>query len=241
VKRAFTFLFVGSPVHRKGLDRVLDAYLAEFTRDEDVCLIVKDTGARSFYRRVSRQRLREVSCDSRYPTIRIIDGELSDRELAGLYTASDCLVAPYRGEGFCLPVLEAMACARPAIIPSGGPTEDFATCRAAFVLPSETVPIRHMPEPPVWERKQWTMSGAPTELSVRIEDLRAAMRQAFADPARTRERGWAAHASVLNYTWANTARAMKTRLRALGRRSAPARTGPAMRARAARVESPPWQ
>ena len=29
-------------------------------------------------------------------------------QMAGLYRACDCAVQPYRGEGFCLPVAEAM-------------------------------------------------------------------------------------------------------------------------------------
>ena len=42
--------------------------------------------------------------------------QLSEAELAGLYTACDCLVHPYRGEGFGLPIAEAMACGLPVIV-----------------------------------------------------------------------------------------------------------------------------
>ena len=39
-----------------------------------------------------------------------------------LYRAADVLVVPYRGEGFCLPALEAMACGLPVIHTGTGPT-----------------------------------------------------------------------------------------------------------------------
>lgn len=46
-------------------------------------------------------------------------------QMASLYAATHVLVAPYRGEGFCLPVLEAMAVGVCPIVPRGGPTDDF--------------------------------------------------------------------------------------------------------------------
>ena len=48
-QKTFRFFFVGGTILRKGFDRLLDAYLAEFDAHDDVCLVVKDTGVRSFY------------------------------------------------------------------------------------------------------------------------------------------------------------------------------------------------
>ena len=55
-----------------------------------------------------------------YP-IEYHDRALNDQEMAGLYAACDCLAHPYRGEGFALPVVEAMACGLPAIVTGAGP------------------------------------------------------------------------------------------------------------------------
>jgi glycosyltransferase involved in cell wall biosynthesis len=44
--------------------------------------------------------------------------------MAQFYHAADAYVAPYRAEGFNLPVLEACACGTPSSAPSG-PTDDF--------------------------------------------------------------------------------------------------------------------
>ena len=54
------------------------------------------------------------------PEIEYIDRPLSEEELAGLYAACDCLVLPYRGEGFGLPIAEAMACGLPVVVTGQG-------------------------------------------------------------------------------------------------------------------------
>src|SRR5262249_27219816 len=59
-----------------------------------------------------------------------------DEEVPRLYTACDCLVHPYRGEGFGLPIAEAMASGRPAIVTGYGAALDFCTDDNAFLVPA---------------------------------------------------------------------------------------------------------
>ena len=60
----------------------------------------------------------------------------------GLYAACDCLVHPYRGEGFALPVVEAMACGLPAIVTGAGPALDYASEATAFLVPARRTEFR---------------------------------------------------------------------------------------------------
>ncbi len=125
-ERAFKFLFVGGTLHRKGADLLLEAYLSAFSPRDDVALVVKDMGTQTFYKNQTMgERFLEAAKDSTRPEIVYIDQHFDERALAGLYRACDVLVAPYRGEGFCLPVLEAMACGLHVITTGGGATDDF--------------------------------------------------------------------------------------------------------------------
>ena len=48
-RKPFKFLFVGGVLPRKGVDVLLAAYRRAFTRDDDVALVLKLLGTRSFY------------------------------------------------------------------------------------------------------------------------------------------------------------------------------------------------
>ncbi len=71
----------------------------------------------------------------------LIDEELTSDELAALYRACDVLVHPYRGEGFAMPVLEAMACGLPAIVTGGGPTDEFCPAEAGWRIDARRVQL----------------------------------------------------------------------------------------------------
>ena len=65
-----------------------------------------------------------------------LDADLADEEMAALYRACDVLVHPYRGEGFAMPVLEAMASGLPVIHTAGGPTDEFCPPQAGWRIRS---------------------------------------------------------------------------------------------------------
>src|SRR5579872_1143349 len=48
-QKACKLLYVGGLIARKGVDVLLEAYTRTFTRDDDVCLVIKATGLGSFY------------------------------------------------------------------------------------------------------------------------------------------------------------------------------------------------
>ncbi|GLG02756.1 hypothetical protein Alches_27970 [Alicyclobacillus hesperidum subsp. aegles] len=136
--KKFKFLFVGGTIFRKGIDKVLEAYITAFKPSDDVCLVVKDFGTRTFYAgQTYHEKILEASLDPNLPEILYIDDELAPNEMAALYRACDCLVHPYRGEGFGLPILEAMACGIPPIIPDLGPAVEFTSPKCSYRVKSK--------------------------------------------------------------------------------------------------------
>lgn len=139
-KKKFKFLFVGGTIYRKGIDILLETYVKTFKKSDNVCLVIKDMGGESFYKgQTFSEKIAEIKKQKDAPEIEYIDKMLSDKELAGLYTACDVLVHPYRGEGFGLPILEAMASGTPAIVTKGGACLDFCDDNNSILVDAEKI------------------------------------------------------------------------------------------------------
>jgi tetratricopeptide (TPR) repeat protein len=154
----FRFLFVGGTIARKGIDILIKAFLAAFTSADDVTLVIKDFGAQSFYKGQDAAGLiAQAQQVPNAPRIVHITRDLSEEELIGLYAACDCLVHPYRGEGYGLPVAEAMACGLPVIVTAGGATRDFTDVSNSYQLPARRVqfPTRQVGDIPTVGHPYW--------------------------------------------------------------------------------------
>ncbi|WP_223069558.1 glycosyltransferase [Paenibacillus caui] len=204
----FAFLFVGGTIDRKGIDLLLNAYISEFNRKDNVCLIIKDNGVRSFYKGQTLDRaIREMTAQPDLPRMLYVDRPFSEAELAELYRSSDCLVAPYRGEGFGLPMVEAMACGLPIIAPDQGPSRDFCTDESAYFIPSREF---RLPERNIGEL---TTIENPWLLSIDQEQLQATMRYVYEHRDEAAAKGRKASAHILSrFTWRHSAEEVGKRL-----------------------------
>lgn len=134
--KSFKFLFVGATVFRKGIDILLKAFGMAFDARDDVCLVIKDNPRDVFYSGIKyKDEISALRKDMNYPELIYIDEYLSARELASLYRVCDVGVFPYRAEGFCLPILEAMASGLPSVVPRFGACLDFCADSNSFLMP----------------------------------------------------------------------------------------------------------
>lgn len=131
------FLFVGGTIYRKGIDILLQSYISTFTSEDNVCLVIKDMGGDSFYKgQTAKDKIEEIQRNPKAPEIHYIDDYITEEQLVGLYKACDVFISPYRGEGFSLPTLEAMACGLPVVVTKGGSTDDFTDESYCWYIPA---------------------------------------------------------------------------------------------------------
>jgi glycosyltransferase involved in cell wall biosynthesis len=214
-KAGTTFLFVGGSIWRKGVDVLLEAWAEAFGPDDDVQLVVKDFGTSSHYRRQNCgddiQRLAERGDTA---PIVYLDDDLSPDEIAELYRAADVMVTPYRGEGFCMPALEAMACGLPVIHNGVGPTREFVPEDAGWALPAERIGLP--------ETSKLPHLAAPGYVhEIEFGALVNALRAAAADPADREARGLRARAAAEQYSWDHVARIAERSLASLAEEALP--------------------
>jgi len=121
----FRFLHVSSCFPRKGVDVLLKAYGEAFSADDGVALVIKTFP--NPHNDVKAQLERCRHGNPRYPQVELIEEDWTPGQIAALYQNCHALVAPSRGEGFGLPIAEAMLYALPVIVTAWGGHMDF--CR----------------------------------------------------------------------------------------------------------------
>ncbi|HTA16026.1 MAG TPA: glycosyltransferase, partial [Solirubrobacteraceae bacterium] len=206
------FLFVGGLIWRKGPDVLLRAWKAAFAGREDVVLVVKDVGVAGVYRDGDREGIAEHIAAGELPRIVLIDQELGEEELAALYRACDVLVHPYRGEGFGMPVLEAMACGLPAIVTDGGPTDEFCPPAAGWRIRATRA------EFPAERVGSYDTLGRPWVFEPDADHLAELLGAVAKDPQEIARRGRAARAAAEGYDWRRIAELYERRLVSLAQR-----------------------
>jgi glycosyltransferase involved in cell wall biosynthesis len=189
------FLYVGGVTGRKGIDILLRAWDLAFADRDDVVLVIKAAMAAGAYGGPNEQ-LRERAAEDRAPRIELIEDDLDTAGLAELYRSCDIFVLPYRGEGFAMPVLEAMASGLPVITTAGGPTDEFCPAQACWRIRSER---REMP---IEQLKGFEPDDTPWMLEPDLAHLTELLATAAATPrAELASRGRAGRVAAERYSW----------------------------------------
>ena len=209
------FLFVGGAISRKGIDVLLSAFGEAFAGRDDVTLIVKDFGADGVYRGGDRAELLRMAADVGGPRVVHLTETLTDDGVAALYRACDVLVHPYRGEGFAMPVLEAMACGLPTMVTAGGPTDEFCPADAGWRIPSTKalLPGRRVGDLPV-AGEAWMLEPDRDALVALLREV------ADAGEEERARRGAAACTAAATMGWDAVAARYAERIHALSDRPA---------------------
>jgi glycosyltransferase involved in cell wall biosynthesis len=186
----FNFLHISSCFPRKAADVLVRAFCAEFTSRDDVRLVIKTfPNPHNEVERVVREVGQEYP---RHAPIDLIFQSIDVAEMLYLYENAGCLVSASRGEGFGLPVAEAMLAGCPVIATIYSGQADI--CR-----PEHCWPVDYQLEP----ARTHLTEGSSLWANPVLGSLRAQMRNLYSSRQQERDtKTLAARDFVLNrFTW----------------------------------------
>ena len=215
-EKRFKFLFVGGGILRKGIDLLLNAFVETFTAAEDVCLVVKEFGAGKVYQTIEIGEWieRYRGNHPEMPEILHLTEDLPPEQMPALYNSCDCLVHPFRGEGFALPIAEAMACERTVLVTGYGPTLEYCDDGNAYLIPAQEVPFKEKQIDDTLVTVDYPYWAEPD-----YEALKALLRHIFENPEEARLKAEAARETVCErLTWQHSLLRLEEQVKELQKR-----------------------
>jgi GT2 family glycosyltransferase len=207
LRDTFTFLSVFEWGERKAPEILLRAFNDEFSAAESVlliCRVLNRDGDINIAREVERMNLN----DHGGRIVFSVNEVIPYYQAGALYRSADCFVLSTRGEGWGMPILEAMACGLPVIATDWSAQCDFMNHGNAYPVEVERL-VPAEAKCPYYKGFSWAQPS--------YEHLRAMMRHVFEHPDEARTKGLQAAAEVhAQWTWDQSAEKIMARLDAIG-------------------------
>jgi glycosyltransferase involved in cell wall biosynthesis len=165
-------------LYRFGTDIAIQAFYQEFQNDANVELIVKDGGK-------NPDAITEhiINMERQFgklkPKIEVKPKFFTKTELADLYLSADAFLAPFRGEGFAIKILDAFAAGLPvAMTVYGGPT-DYANSANCYPIAYDLIPVGEC-----YDTQYLKIRNSPHWAEPNIQSVREQLRKIVEDPMR---------------------------------------------------------
>jgi GT2 family glycosyltransferase len=188
---------------RKEPGLLLKVFSEEFSCDEPVrlvCKIINRDPSVQLKEEIRRLRLRDSGGRISY----LFNLDFPHHQLGSLYRSADCFVTVSRGEGWNMPLMEAMACGLPSIATDWGAHTDFVHPGIGYPLRVRgTIPA--VAKCPYYAGFRWADPDP--------EHLCQLLREVFENPDEARRRGAAAAREMAErWTWQKVAQRIVARL-----------------------------
>ena len=145
----FVFYSIFQWNYRKGYDALLRAYYEEFS-DHDNCILVVKTNPLGNVKKSKQDMRKQIlsikkSIDKRLkPKIFLSDSIVDDDIITSLHILGDCFVLPYRGEGWGMPIHDAIVHDSELIITKFGGVSEYLDDDSANIISHKLVPVKNM-------------------------------------------------------------------------------------------------
>lgn len=197
-KDKFTFIcnkgWRGTSWDRGGVQYLLKAFNEEFTKEDNVKLIVRLNPA-YINPQILQQSIQQLNLQPNKADIQVILETIPYEKLVDVYNQGDVYICPTRSEAFDLGSAEAMACGLPIIATAyGGQIDHMDTGCARFV----TYSLEDVKEDLMYEGIQWA--------TIDINDLKKQMRWFYEHQHDSKVMGKNAESYIKSFTWDNSAK-----------------------------------
>jgi glycosyltransferase involved in cell wall biosynthesis len=199
----FRFLFVGKWQRRKGVDVLCKAFAEEFSADEDVELFLACDSIKIYTPNYNIfEALFNLKLGANRANIRIVQGILDNyQDMGRYYTSADCFVNPTRGEGWNLPLIEAMASGLPCITTNWSAHTEYTNEDNCILLDKYKL-----------EKANDTFLEFGNWAEPNIDELKQKMRWVFENREEAQKIGDKAADDMQGWTWDKAAKKVKKRL-----------------------------
>jgi hypothetical protein len=178
----FKFYSIFQWNERKGYNQLLRGYFEEFSSKDNVILILKVNpikhrghGLPKIKSDIIRAKNSVKKASDNLPKIFVCTDNISRAAIGGIHKACDAFVLPHRGEGWGMPIHDAIMHGNHVITTSFGGITEYLTNENSFVISHDVRPVKPMNWNPWYEASQkWAYPS--------LFSLKKNMRKLYEDP-----------------------------------------------------------
>ena len=176
-KESFIFYSISQWHNRKGWTELLNAYFGEFSEDDKIALVIKTNPINPLLQNQITEDVRIIKSGfenkSTAPLV-LIPGIISEQDLLSIHKSGHCYVAPHHGEGWGMPIHDAILAGKQIIATKFGGVIEHLDDESFYPIPFSMVPVSGMEWNGVYNSNQ--MWAQPD-----IESLKSIMREAYSN------------------------------------------------------------
>eukprot|EP01064_Diplonema_japonicum_P005501 TRINITY_DN13667_c0_g1_i2.p1 TRINITY_DN13667_c0_g1~~TRINITY_DN13667_c0_g1_i2.p1 ORF type:complete len:757 (+),score=127.00 TRINITY_DN13667_c0_g1_i2:39-2309(+) len=213
-EKNYKFLSVFKLEPRKGWDILLEAYLSAFSPTDPVSLylvcyiwgVADSRNPKTVMAAVQKKAVELGYPLEKQPHIEVITQEVSEKQMASIYRTADAFVLPTKGEGWGLPIIQAMSMGMPAVATNWSGNTDFMNDGNS--LPIKVERLEELPADSMYGSAKGKVWAVPS-----VSHLKEHMLLLFKDPELGCKIGRAARKHIVeNYSDEVIARVVEERL-----------------------------